>query len=241
MANCEDFGRYGETSAARKQVGIRRVDDWGVPICFPCFLRLIQAVASTKRTRRLLASAAIPVWAISMTLVVAYLMVGHWVPLPHPEAGETLSVESRRDVVMPEVEWTAFHILNGSCPCSRRVLKHVTERDPLNGVVERIVLIEENAETLRLLVNAGYLVDCVTPAELKKKYGVESAPLLVVTDSSGTIVYAGGYTSRKQGLDFQDTRIIESVVLGNQPESLPLYGCAVSDSLKSIIDPLGFK
>ena len=169
-------------------------------------------------------------------------MVGHWVTLPHPDENDEMRPSGIHRVVNVHSENTlAFHFLYGDCPCSRRVLRHVVDRMPLDGAREHIVLIGQDDELVQLAQSQGFSVDVVTPRTLKQTYGVEAAPLLVVTDGEGRIQYSGGYTSRKQGLDIQDIKIIQQVMVGDKPIDLPLYGCAVSKKLKSIIDPLHFK
>ncbi len=73
------------------------------------------------------------------------------------------------------------------------------------------------------------------------KYGIESAPLMIVDDAHGVIRYAGGYTSRKQGLDYQDQAIVHQLLSGAEVDPLPLFGCAVSQRLKQMVDPFRLK
>lgn len=87
----------------------------------------------------------------------------------------------------------------------------------------------------------GYSVDCITPEELLSKYGVEATPLLMILDPDGQQRYIGGYTSRKQLLDVQDKVILDQLMSGQEVEPLPLFDCAVSGRLKSLVDPLGLK
>jgi len=196
------------------------------------------------RTLKILGWIAVPLWASSLSLVVASLMVSHWVSLPHPEQGSQLEAADLFDGQEGQADaesFHTFHFLYGSCPCSRRVLSHVVARNPIENANERIVLIGADKQQQQTAETNGYEVDVVTPQTLKSKYGIESAPLLVITNSQGTILYSGGYTSRKQGLDYQDAGIIATTIRGDGVDNLPLYGCAVSKSLKSIVDPLNLK
>jgi hypothetical protein len=179
-------------------------------------------------------------WTAIMIVVGSSLMVSHWIPLPRPA------------VLSPQISfanwheeasggWRAYHFLYMECPCSQRVLKHVTERAPHPGINEKLVLIGHAAQLADAACRLGYEVDCVSPTELKVRYGVETAPLLVVIDPEGKTRYSGGYTSRKQVLDIQDGDIIGRVLAGEDVEPLPLFGCAVSRKLQSMVDPLGFK
>jgi hypothetical protein len=191
--------------------------------------------------RRHFARSLIATWAGLMITVVAFLMVGHWVVLPHPakddsQWAERLSATRSK----PESEWTVFHFLYGNCPCSRRVLDHVLTRKPIDGIRELIVFIGDDSE-IKSAKKCGFEVECVTPEILKERYGVEAAPLLVVADPSSKIRYSGGYTARKQSLDIQDREIIERILSGESLSDLPLFGCAVSSKLKFLVDPLRLK
>lgn len=205
----------------------------------------------------LLSKLIVVVWGGALLMVTSSLMVGHWVTLPHPATGTTIGTLVSQptgglsQVTDPLTEMPifdgsskrifAFHFLYGDCPCSRRVLRTIVDRDPVHGVSERIVLIGDDPELKSKAIARGFEVETVTPDELKDRYGVDAAPLLLVANSNGLIQYSGGYTSRKQGLDVSDVSIIHHIVNGQTVEELPLYGCAVSDTLKSIIDPLGLK
>ena len=140
---------------------------------------------------------------------------------------------------MDDCMFSTFFI--DDCPCSRRVLRRVLERNPVDGAAERIVLVGHDIQPDKAAIDRGFDVDTVTPVELKAKYGVESAPLLLVADSVGRILYSGGYTDRKQGYEVKDQRVIEGLVAGEQVESLPVYGCAVSSELQALVDPLRLK
>jgi hypothetical protein len=183
------------------------------------------------------------VWACLMIVIGSSLMVGHWVPLPRPAVDDAAWSANLADIRTDEASgrWAVLHFLYAECPCSRRVLEHVIEQPPRDGVAERIILIGSDTALSARAERQGYEVDSVSPDELKSKYGVEAAPLLVVSDPDGTPRYAGGYTSRKQGPDFQDRHIIADLMAGHEVEPLPLYGCAVSQRLQGIVDPLGLK
>lgn len=182
-----------------------------------------------------------------MLTITASLMASHWISLPHPETGKVLSrgVDQTPDTPngdsLQKSYPIAFHFLYGNCPCSRRVLNHLVKRSPIDGVMEHIVLVGPDPELQTKAEQVGFLVDVVTPLELQSRYGVEAAPLLVVTDPGATILYSGGYTARKQSFDNQDEDILQRIIQGDAIQELPLYGCAVSQELKSIIDPLGLK
>jgi hypothetical protein len=178
-----------------------------------------------------------------MTGIGANLMVSHWVPLPRPAVDDLAWTANMANIRIgqPTGRWTVLHFLYAKCPCSRRVLEHVIKQPPRSGVTERIILIGSDAPSVARIEEQGYEVDSVSPDDLKAKYGIEAAPLLVVSDPGNKPRYAGGYTSRKQGPDFQDRSIIANLIAGHDVEPLPLYGCAVSRRLQGIVDPLGIK
>jgi hypothetical protein len=178
-----------------------------------------------------------------MIVIGASLMVSHWVPLPRPELDPTSSQTflARFQSTKADGQWLAIHFLYAECPCSRRVLDRVTQRSPQAEVAERIVLIGDAPQLAAKAKERGFEIDCVAPQELLAKYGVEAAPLLMILDPDGHPRYSGGYTSRKQLLDIQDRAILKQLRSGQEVEPLPLFGCAVSGRLKSLVDSLGLK
>lgn len=186
---------------------------------------------------------ALSIWAAVMVVIGASLMVDHWIALPKPEVDDqnwSVQLASNR-TESGKHRWSAFHFLYGECRCSRRVLASVLKSAPHASVAERIVLIGQDTQVALEAARQGYEFDCVTPEELQSKYGVESAPMFVVLDPTGTPRYSGGYTSRKQGFDVRHSEVIAKIVAGERVEQMPVYGCAVSESLKSIVDPLKLK
>jgi hypothetical protein len=179
------------------------------------------------------------IWAASLTVVGACLMVSHWVPLPNSTANQLTHENAllRAD----DGRWTVFHFLYTECPCSRRVLEHLLARSPRQDVDEQIVLIGHDPDLAARAQANGFKVDHVAAIDLKSKYGVEAAPLLVVVDPTSQICYSGGYTNRKRGFEVQDTTIVSKLLAGKAVETLPVYGCAVSKSLQTIVDPLRIK
>jgi hypothetical protein len=203
-----------------------------------CLAFLIRAAMNSQWVVRTL----LVVWAAAMTMVGACLMVGHWVPLPGPALdNERPSAFVANLPSQAMGQWAVWHFLYADCPCSRRVLEHNLAHSPGEGVWERIVLIGGDAELAARARARGYDVDQVSPEQLKSKYGVEAVPLLVVIDPEQAVRYVGGYTSRKQGLDNQYQRILADLLAGTEVQAIPVYGCAVSQNLRSMVDPLGLK
>ncbi|MEM0924603.1 MAG: hypothetical protein AAGJ83_01065 [Planctomycetota bacterium] len=178
--------------------------------------------------------------------VTSSLMVGHVVALPTPEEGETISVETLGFQPTGSSDFEskpamAIHVFYGNCPCSQRVLDKLLGRTAMQPIQERIVFVGKPDPREDQASKRGYQVERVTRDELRSRYGVQAAPLLMLVDDRGRILYSGGYTDRKQGPSIQDVAIIESILDGVATESLPVFGCAVSQELQQVIDPFGLK
>ena len=187
--------------------------------------------------------AAFWLWAPTLLVVVAALMVGHWYSLPKPTKQDRAVEQAINGLssVGERKHWTVVHALYSKCRCSQRILSHLFERRPLAGVTEVIVLVGAHAEYEDGARRSGFALDVVSPAEFSRKYHLESAPLLVVSDPLGNLRYIGGYTDRKQGLAVRDVEIIQALRNNGSPSELPIFGCAVSRSLEELLDPMGIK
>lgn len=194
------------------------------------------------RVSRLAALVFVGVWAAGSVAVGASLMVGHWYTLPRPEPSDPVLVRALEDLRGSDRDrWLAVHVLYSECRCSRRILDHLLASPRPSWIAEHVLLVGPDARFERRAIAAGFAVDVVTPAELTRKFGIEAAPLLLVSAPDGSIPYCGGYTDRKQGLRIRDVEILESVVRGVAMHELPLYGCGVSQDLQSLLDPIGIK
>lgn len=181
-------------------------------------------------------------WALATLLISSVLMADHWIGLPLPEPGEaTLQAALARLEPSAAGRWQLVHVLYAECRCSDRALAYLSGSARPLGVVERVLWAGESGERLAHARARGFLVHEVSRAALEREFGLRSAPLLIVVDAAGTPRYAGGYTVRKQGLDYQDLEILAELRRGGSAERLPAYGCAVSDELQSAVDPIGIK
>jgi len=185
------------------------------------------------------------VWIPLLVAGIATLMVGHWVQLPKPAVAD-----ERLDAALGAIEpvdvaaageWTTYHVLYADCRCSRRVVTHLLESERPDDLAEVVLLVGEDEGLVEACRDAGFEVLPLTQAQLEERFGVESAPLLVVMDPNGTSRYVGGYTDRKQGLNHRDLEFVARLRAGEEIESLPVYGCGVSASLQESLDPLGVK
>jgi hypothetical protein len=182
------------------------------------------------------------VWAPAAFVAIGTLAVGHWWTLPKPDAKDPLVAAAIHDRWQGSSrQWVGVHVLYSMCKCSERILRHLAERRPLPDMTEAVVLVGPNGDFERMIREAGYALEVLTPSQLSEKYHIQSAPMFALMDESGALRYLGGYTERKQGLMIQDVSIVERLRSERPVVELPLFGCAVSRSLQALLDPLGIK
>lgn len=188
---------------------------------------------------------ALLIWGTILSVIVTATMVSHWAPLPVPEkltrissSQEPFPTNASPNVALANA---SLHVLDLRCPCSMRIVQSLICRKALSNEFEKVLLVDNRDEIAEKLRLAGFQVEELSRDEIFRNYGFESAPMLVVTDSDSRIAYAGGYTSRKQGLDIDDVEIIRSIRSGVPLENKPVFGCAVSRELQQKLDPLGIK
>jgi hypothetical protein len=132
-------------------------------------------------------------------------------------------------------------VLYAECGCSRGVLEHVAQRAAPPGCDEIVLLVGQDPQAERLCAERGLRCVVLSAEQLAEQYGVEAAPLLLVTDPHGRTRYSGGYTGAKRSLAFQDLALLERLVAGESVAPLPVFGCGVSASLQDALDPFGLK
>jgi hypothetical protein len=133
-------------------------------------------------------------------------------------------------------------VLYGACACSDRVLEHLATRGVMASTSEHVVLAGTGrGDRAGLLRARGFSVDSIAPEQLKTRYGLEVAPLLIVAAPDGSIRYLGGYTERKQGPRIRDRETLHELQSGRATSLLPLFGCAVSRQLQQLFDPFRLK
>jgi hypothetical protein len=189
------------------------------------------------RAPRSIPEVALAVWAVGAILLGANLLAFHVVELPRPEP----STLAPALAALPEApgRWRLTHFLYADCRCSSRIAEHLVSDPRRADVIERVVWIGRLDAAHDRLLARGYTVEALEPAELERRYGVSSAPLLTIESPEGALRYSGGYTSRKQGPVIEDLAILSHLEHGDEVASLPIFGCAISQSLKSRIDPIG--
>jgi hypothetical protein len=178
--------------------------------------------------------------------VVAFVVTGslasaHEYTLPHPaRADRQLNAALAAQRTPDEAgRFGVTHVMYAACRCSQGIIDHLEARGARKDVAEHVLLAGRDSELAARITGAGYRLDNVEPVELKRKYGLEAAPLLIITRPRGEIAYMGGYAKQKQSLDIRDSALIDEVVSGKNTLELPLLGCAVSRALQRMIDPFG--
>ena len=79
--------------------------------------------------------------------------------------------------------------------------------------VDEVVLLVGDAPAHRARVSArGFRVLAVTDEELLRRWRMEAAPLLVVTDGDGVVRYAGGYRRAKASRP-EDPEVIRALLV----------------------------
>lgn len=185
---------------------------------------------------------ALALWGVPLVAILAVLMAGHWVALPRPTRAEVEVAVADHPLPVPsEQGWTVVHVLYAKCRCSRRIFEYLFTRDPAPDAHEVLLLIDGTPDLVRRARARSFDVVELTREELKARFKIESAPMFIVNGPDGEVRYAGGYTTRKQGLDYRDLDVLRNVQAGGSYPDLPLYGCGVSRELQAYLDPIGVK
>lgn len=83
-------------------------------------------------------------------------------------------------------------------------MDHLALRGPRTDIEEQVLLSNDEGGALkRRLVAAGFAVIDTSP-ELRDRFAIEAAPMLLVIRPDGRVGYVGGYTRTKQGLQIED-------------------------------------
>jgi hypothetical protein len=196
--------------------------------------------------KRLVSRSIFFVWVALLFVTSTSLTAAHLFTLPKPDVSDrvtkhaldSLRSSSERD------SWLAVHVMYAQCRCSRRILEHLASSPRPHGAREKLLLVgsrEDLAPTLERIAARGIALHPTTAEDLRDRFHVASAPLLLVLSPAGTISYSGGYTEHKQGPKPRDAQIIAQLMQAQEPVVLPLFGCAVSKELQALLDPIGLR
>ncbi|MFT3713851.1 MAG: hypothetical protein QM817_39835 [Archangium sp.] len=136
--------------------------------------------------------------------------------------------------------WSMVHALSTKCGCSKRVLQHLVQRRAMTDVREEVALIDATPEWQTQLEDAGFSVVSLEAEQLRERFGVDAAPVLIIRSPDGALSYSGAY-SQKRGAPPLDVELLNRARAGETPEAMPLFGCAVSRELQSRTDPFDLK
>lgn len=193
--------------------------------------------------RRRARQGALWLWALVAFVVTGSLASAHEYTLPHPERADRVlhrALAAQRTVAEGG-RVGVTHVMYAACRCSQGIIDHLEARGARKDVAEHVVLVGRDEALAARIERAGFQLDNIEPPELKGKYGLEAAPILIIADAAGDVAYIGGYTQHKQGLDIRDSALIDQVLAGKSTLELPLLGCAVSRALQRLVDPFGLK
>ncbi|MED5371006.1 MAG: hypothetical protein VX899_08345 [Myxococcota bacterium] len=183
------------------------------------------------------------VWAPMIAIICAYQLGSHLLTLPVPEVNDpdvqrALAQTRHLDETG---EWMLVHVLYTDCNCSVRVARYLVEEPRPEGLVEKLVLVGEDPELAAKAQAAGFELYQTDEAGLGTQWHMEAAPVLAVVDPANQVQYLGGYTDRKQGAAIRDLEILGDLQSTRPVAALPLFGCAVSQTLQRAVDPLGLR
>jgi hypothetical protein len=187
-----------------------------------------------------LGKCGVVLWLFVLLPVLAVLMGGHIVSLPAPndyqrlkKAVQALHNDHRSPLLI--------HVIYHHCSCTNSLVAHLIDRGPFEGVRERVVFVGNDPTKSIAARQAGYDVVTISRQALVHTFGIEAAPLLLIVDGTGQIVYLGGYYRHPATVAPQDKMIYAHIQRGQAVDPLPVYGCAVSDRLQQAFDPIGVK
>ncbi len=186
-------------------------------------------------------------WLGCATAIGGLLLASH-AALPVPPSGSQRLRIALEEVTAGQQGWRAVHVLYRACECSRRALSHLAASQRPAGVMETVLVVDDEqalgAEARaqeRELRARGFRVVALGREALRRRFGLEAAPVFAVLRPDGDVGYLGGYTRSKQGPVLEDVQIIDALRADHVSSPLPTYGCATSARLANRLDPLGLR
>jgi hypothetical protein len=178
------------------------------------------------------------VWFVGLSALVVYLMKFHMVSFPdRPIQMSSLKLESSSDQKV-----SIHHFLSTSCGCSKKILNYLVTRKKSNLFNENVYLIENRDGWKEKLEGSGFTVAIVSEQQAEKEFGVQSVPLLVLSQQERKI-YQGGYNEQQMHqTDYHDLEIAAQALESKKDiKKYPLFGCANGQVAKKNADPFGVK
>lgn len=183
------------------------------------------------------AFALFSLWALGISVPLGLFSASHMAVLPVAEGAVSTGGSGSAG------EWSMVHVISEECPCSRGVARYLLARGALEGVEEEIVLLGGSDETSRALRAAGFAVSTADAEEFCAQFGSEGVPFFQVIDDGDEAAYSGSYfdSAFRGNEGFLDLETFRRLRSGGFVIGRPVYGCATSERLKSVLDPFGFK
>lgn len=199
--------------------------------------------SSRTRSRARWGKVALAGWAFTAFLVTGSLASAHLYTLPSPPKVKPELVQALAAHRLPadRGRFAVSHVLYAACRCSQRIVDHLATRRARKDVSESVLLVGEDQPLIARLSGAGFRVDVLTPRNLRERFAIQSAPLLIIAQPDDRIAYLGGYTDHKQSLPIRDGELIDKLLRGAAAPELPLFGCATSRALQRMLDPFALK
>jgi hypothetical protein len=186
-----------------------------------------------------LGAVALGVWFVITMLGIASLGLSHVVPMPRPDEASARLAAAMLALRRGGTERFVVHVLSAGCSCTDRLFAHLVTRQPLAGAEEVVLFVGDDLPKRAAAARAGLAFVTLTAADVTDRYGLEAAPVLLAFDARGSLRYAGGYYDHPAAVWPRDERVHARIASGETPESLPVFGCAVSPRLQASLDPLG--
>ncbi|HEY1816121.1 MAG TPA: hypothetical protein VGG74_27425 [Kofleriaceae bacterium] len=188
----------------------------------------------------MLALVGLVAWLVVGTAVGGALLIRHLVALPTPARTDTTLRDAVRKL-LPQRGWRALHVMYRDCPCSQRTIAHLLASPRPAELAELVLIVDDDRqsgpEDARLRA-AGFPVVVIGPDELRGRFHLEAAPVLIVMSPEGELAYVGGYNRHKQGAAYEDLAIVADARARHDVAPLPVFGCATSSRLANEVDPL---
>jgi len=176
-------------------------------------------------------------WATVALVVIAALSVKHLAPLPEPDDAALLTRAALQLRHSPNEDFLV-HVIYADCSCARALFSHLVARGPFPGAEELILFVGADAAKQAAAERSGFEFTTISAQDLTTRFGLEAAPVLIVFDPAGKLMYAGGYYAHPATIDPMDERIYAQLAAAGKVEPLPVFGCAVSARLQKSLDPL---
>lgn len=133
-----------------------------------------------------------------------------------------------------------YHILGSQCKCSKKIAAYLAESKRPSSAKEIIVSVDGHLGNEATLVEKGFIVQQISAVELKEQFNLDSAPVMLVNNRWGKLKYTGGY-KKWDDSEYRDLEILNRLNLDEDVAAYPVFGCALSSSLKNSIDPFKIK